>query len=244
MKDERHRSTPGQAAGALPPQGASRRWRSDLDAALQGLEVVFLLGFLLYFIWVLGPQSGGRYGLPGLVFFVGFVAVSAWLHGDRPADLGIRFDTFGRAMAEAAAVIGPALLLAFVIGRYMEGGRSINTGRYFLAFLEVYPWALFQQFGLQCFFSRRLGGAIKEPFARDVLCAVIFAALHLPNPFLTVVTFAAGYCFCALFRRCPNLFAIGAAHALASSTLFFCLPPAVTHLMKVGPGYLLDLRIP
>jgi hypothetical protein len=46
-----------------------------------------------------------------------------------------------------------------------------------------------------------------------------------------------------LFRRCPNLFAIGAAHALASSTLYFCLPPAITHLMKVGPGYLLDLPV-
>jgi membrane protease YdiL (CAAX protease family) len=89
----------------------------------------------------------------------------------------------------------------------------------------------------------RLRGVLKDPLAHDVVCAGIFAALHLPNPFLTAVTFGAGYCFCVLFRRCPNLFAIGAAHALASSTLYFCLPPAITHLMKVGPGYLLDLPV-
>lgn len=225
---------------ALAPR---RRWKTDIDAALQGFEVVFLLGFLLYSIWVLEPQSS-RFPSLSVAFFVGFIAVSAWLHGDRLADLGIRLDTFWRAMGEAVVVIAPAMLLAFMIGRYMEGGRSLNIGLYAATFLKIYPWALFQQFGLQCFFSRRLGGVLKDPHARDVVSALIFSSLHLPNPFLTVVTFGAGYCFCALFRRCPNLFAIGAAHALASSTLSFCLPPAITHLMKVGPGYMLSLHIP
>lgn len=232
-----------------PPEQADLRavatrpaWRADLGAAIQGLEVVFLLGFLLYFIWVLEPYSG-RYTWPGVIFFIGFIAVSAWLHGDRLADLGIRLDTFARAMSEAVVVIAPALVLAFVIGRYMDGGRSLNIERYTVVFLKIYPWALFQQFGLLCFFSRRLRGALKDPRAHDLICAVIFAALHLPNPFLTAVTFGAGYCFCVLFRRCPNLFAIGAAHAMSSATLYFCLPPAITHLMKVGPGYLLDLPL-
>jgi len=242
MKDYHSRVPAAAQQGDLRVTATGLDWKADLNAALQGLEVVFLLGFLLYFIWVLGPHSG-RYVWPGVAFFVGFVTVSAWLHGNRPADLGIRLDTFGRAMGEALVVIAPALLLAFMIGRYMDGGRSLNLERYAAAFVKVYPWALFQQFGLLCFFSLRLRGALKDPLAHDVVCAGIFAALHLPNPFLTAVTFGAGYCFCVLFRRCPNLFAIGAAHALASSTLYFCLPPAITHLMKVGPGYLLDLPV-
>ncbi len=39
-----------------------------------------------------------------------------------------------------------------------------------------------------------------------------------------------------------GLFALAAAHALSSSVLYYCLPPAVTHLMRVGPGYLQELR--
>jgi len=52
-----------------------------------------------------------------------------------------------------------------------------------------------------------------------------------------VVTFGAGYCFCALFRRCPNLFVLALAHAVASTVLYHALPAATTHLMRVGPGY-------
>jgi membrane protease YdiL (CAAX protease family) len=70
-----------------------------------------------------------------------------------------------------------------------------------------------------------------------VACAAIFGALHLPNPFLSIVTFGAGYCFCALFRRCPNLFALALAHALASTVLYHFLPMQITHFMRVGPEY-------
>ena len=111
-----------------------------------------------------------------------------------------------------------------------------------ISFFDAYSWAFFQQYGLQCFFNLRLRNVVRHPIGHDVVCAGIFAALHLPNPFLTVVPFGASYCFCALFRRCPNLFALAAAHALSSSVLYYCLPPAVTHLMRVGPGYLLELR--
>ncbi len=212
--------------------------------AVAGLEVTTGLAFLLYCIWVVDPATAGSgVSWPYYAAFLGFTILTHRLHGDRAADLGIRVDTLGRALLEGVAVVGPSLLLAFVIGRSMEGGRPMNLQSLVLSWVNVYPWALFQQYGLQCLFSRRLASVVRHPIGHDVLCAAIFAALHLPNPFLTMVTLGAGYCFCALFRRCPNLFALGAVHALASSVLYHCLPRAITYLMRVGPGYLLEIRL-
>jgi hypothetical protein len=210
-----------------------------------GLEVAVGLSYLLYCIWVVDPSTAGA-GVPWPYYavFLGFTILTHLRHGDRAADLGLRLDTLGRALLEGVAVVGPGLLIAFAIGRSMEGGRPMNLQSLALSWVGVYPWALFQQYGLQCLFGRRLEGVVRHPVGHDALCAAIFAALHLPNPFLAMVTLGAGYCFCALFRRCPNLFALGAVHALASSILYHCLPAAVTHLMRVGPGYLSEMRLP
>ncbi|HKN47267.1 MAG TPA: CPBP family glutamic-type intramembrane protease, partial [Candidatus Polarisedimenticolia bacterium] len=225
-----------------PWQAVLRRRSLNPEALRSACEVVFVLSFLLYYIWVLEPRSGPGIRLAAFAFFMAFTLASSYLHGDTAADLGLRIDTLGRALGEAMVVIAPGLLVAFVMGRSLEGGRPLTPERLTVSFLGVYTWAFFQQYGLQCFFNRRLRVVLGHPIGHDVVCAGIFAALHLPNPFLTVVTFGAAYCFCALFRRCPNLFALAAAHALSSSVLYYSLPPAVTHLMRVGPGYLLELR--
>ena len=228
-------------------QGGARSARpvalvSERQAIASAAEAAAMLAYMVYYIWALEPAGHGLHWPYFALFFL-ITLLSHRLHGDTLADLGIRADTLPRALAEGLAVIAPALLLAFVIGRFMDGGRPMTPGRAGLSLLGIYPWALFQQYGLQCFFGRRLGEVLRHPIGHDVVCAGIFAALHLPNPFLTVVTFGAGYCFCALFRRCPNLFAVAGLHALASTVLYYCLPPAVTFLMRVGPGYLLNLRL-
>ncbi|MFQ5877060.1 MAG: hypothetical protein ACE5JH_05145 [Acidobacteriota bacterium] len=231
-------------AGGVPAGAAREESRAGLPGApiLSALEAIFLLVVILYYIWVLDPASA-MYGWPSYALFMGFATVSHLLRRERPADLGIRLDNMGVALLEALAVVLPALVVGFAIGRFMEGGRSMNLERLSATFLNLYPWALFQQYGLQCIFGRRLAGVLPDPVGHDVVCAGIFAALHLPNPFLTVVTFGAGYCWCVLFRRRPNLFALAASHALSSAALYYCLPPAITHLMRVGPGYLLSVRV-
>lgn len=225
-----------RAVGSVPPL-------AEREAIASAVEAALMLAYLVYYIWVIEPASRGIHWPYFTAFFL-CAFLSHRLHRDTLADLGIRADTFPRAIAEGFLVLAPALLLAFAIGRFMDGGRPLTPGRAALSLLGVYPWALFQQYGLQCFFARRIDGVIRNPIGRNVVCAGIFAALHLPNPFLTVVTFGAGYCFCALFRRSPNLFAVAALHATASTVLYYCLPPAVTFLMRVGPGYLLNLRLP
>jgi len=215
-----------------------RLFARERTALASGVEVALVVGFLLVYIWVIEPRSRSYAG-PGFVMFFIFTFLLHLRHNDRAADLGIRLDTFGPALQEAVLVFAPALVLAAALGVYLGGGIALDPGRTALAFLWGYPWALFQQYGLQCVIGRRMGEVIPGAVGHDVACAAVFGALHLPNPFLTIVTFGAGYCFCALFRRCPNLFALGLAHTLASTVLYHFLPAQITHFMRVGPGYFL-----
>lgn len=200
------------------------------------LDVAFVVLFLLAYIWIVEPRTQALKG-PGFALFFAFTLLMHRRHKDTAADLGIRLDTLVPALREALAVIAPALVLAVAAGALLGGGVHLDARRTALAFLWGYPWALFQQYGLQCVIGRRLQAVIPDPAGHDVVSAAIFAALHLPNPFLTSVTFGAGYCFCALFRRHPNLFALALAHTLASTVLYHALPPAISHFMRVGPGY-------
>ncbi len=208
----------------------------DREDLVTVFEVVLVVAYLLIYIWIIEPRSRA-YAAPGFVLFFAFAFLLHVRHNDTAADLGIRLDTFGRALREAFFVIVPALILTAALGVRLGGGVALDPQRTALAFLWGYPWALFQQYGLQCVIGRRLSGVVRGEVAHDLTCAAIFGALHLPNPFLTVVTFGAAYCFCALFRRCPNLFALALAHTLASTVLYHFLPPEITHFMRVGPGF-------
>jgi hypothetical protein len=203
---------------------------------VSALEALIIVAFLLVYIWIVEPWSRAYAG-PGFVLFFGLAFLIHLRHGDTAAELGIRLDTFGRAAREALFVIVPALVLAASLGLRLGGGVALDPARTAWAFVWGYPWALFQEYGLQCVIGRRLAEVIRGEVLHDVVCAAIFGALHLPNPFLTVVTFGAAYCFCALFRRCPNLFALALAHTLASTVLYHFLPPGITHFMRVGPGF-------
>ena len=208
----------------------------DREVIVTSLEVILVVAFLLVYIWIIEPRSRA-YAAPGFVVFFAFAFLLHVRHNDTAAELGIRLDTFGRALREAFLVIVPALILTATLGVRLGGGVALDPQRTALAFLWGYPWALFQQYGLQCVIGRRLERVVRGEVAHDVTCAALFGTLHLPNPFLTVVTFGAAYCFCALFRRCPNLFALALAHTLASTVLYHFLPPEITHFMRVGPGF-------
>jgi len=224
------------ADGLIVRRPPPASFRFDRRSLAEGTDLVLIVAFLLVYIWIIEPRTQA-YAWHAFGLFLAFTVLSSRRHGDTRADLGIRLDTFRRALAEAAVVFSPALLLTLAIGLYFGSGSHVTTRHITLSLLGGYPWALFQQYGLQCVIGRRLRVLIPQAAAHDAVCAAIFAVLHLPNPFLTVVTFGAGYCFCALFRRCPNLFVLALAHAVASTVLYHALPAATTHLMRVGPGY-------
>jgi hypothetical protein len=212
----------------------------DTGALAAGTEVALLLGYMLLYIWRIEPQRRGNLWVAYVLYFV-FTLTSHWLHGETLADLGIRFDTLGRSLRETLLVIAPTVLFVLGLGLALGRGARMNPGGMGLSVLMTYPWGLFQQYGLVAVFGRRLRRLAIRPETTDLLCAIIFAGLHLPNPLLTATAFGAGYVASALFRRSPNLFTLALAHALLSTALYSSLPSSITYLMRVGPGCLMKL---
>ena len=222
---------------------AVRRWppAEDLGRYTASAEVIILLAYFATYIWILAPLERGAPMWPAFALFFMFTLTSHLARGETLADLGVRFDTLGRSLMESMVLIAPTLLVVFVTGLLFDTTHHLSPKTLALSILAIYPWALFQQYGLLAVFGRRLQRLSHRPFEVDLGCATIFAFLHLPNPLLVSTTFGAGYCLSVLFRRSPNLFAVALAHAVASAAIGHCLPTSITLSMSVGPGCLLKI---
>ena len=99
-------------------------------------------------------------------------------------------------------------------------------------------WSFVQQFLLQGYFLFRLLRLLPRREGAAVAAAVIFAAAHLPNPLLTVVTLIWGVVACFVFLRCRNVYTLMLTHAILGVSLAITVPGPKMHNMRVGIGYL------
>jgi len=70
----------------------------------------------------------------------------------------------------------------------------------------------------------------------------LFASLHLPNPFLTAVTFVAALAWCGIYSRHPNVLPLALSHALGTLAILYAFDEAITGRLRVGYSYLQLLR--
>jgi membrane protease YdiL (CAAX protease family) len=98
-------------------------------------------------------------------------------------------------------------------------------------------WALEQEFILQSFFYVWLESLLGR--RRAVWGAsLLFCAVHLPSPVLTLMSFTGGLIFCEMFRRYRNIFPLGLVHGALGLTIAASFPDRWLHHMRVGLGYL------
>jgi membrane protease YdiL (CAAX protease family) len=95
-----------------------------------------------------------------------------------------------------------------------------------------------------CVFYRRFRELLPGDRLPVIAAGVLFGLFHLPNPFLTVVTATLGTLACWLYRREPNLFALGIWHGVTSFVLCHALPIWLTMQLRVGPQILPYLTWP
>jgi len=74
-------------------------------------------------------------------------------------------------------------------------------------------------------------------WASVFLVGAIFGLLHLPNVWITVITFTGGTLWAAVYQRVPNLFAIAITHSVMTWFIVSTLPPTALHHLRVGLGY-------
>lgn len=202
------------------------------------VEVVLVFVLIGTFLWV------GRRSFPGVnaVFAAALLAVLVYAHrqaGEGWREIGFRWDTFGATirLLLPAVLIGCALIVSAAVFLDQTRFPSLATGMRRTALFVVFGIA--QQYVMLGFIFRRVERAADARFA-PALTALLFALLHLPNIFLTAVTFVWGIVSCLVYRRSPNLWANGLAHGLLATLTYYALPRSVTGGLRVGIEYVLS----
>jgi membrane protease YdiL (CAAX protease family) len=207
------------------------------------IEVAALALVLLSYIWLWnGAFPGHSVVLLALYFGIGIE--THWRRGERPREIGLRLDNLGRALRLVTLWIAPIAVFAMAAGFVLHGWRFPNPEGVIgsVAFGVAYGTA--QQYGLVCVFYRRLREVFRGDRLPIVAAGLLFGLFHLPNPFLTAVTVTLGMLACWLYRREPNLLALGIWHGLMSFVLFYSLPVWLTIELRVGPQILSYLAWP
>lgn len=210
------------------------------DRVLAAWEIVAASSSAFVAEWVVFALVGGG-GTPALMFpvatAVAFMLLSHRARRESARDVGWRLDNFRAAarlllppmLAVSAALVGFGWYAGTLdLGRW-EGGQSI-LGMPVLSLL----WGPLQQYALQGFINRRAQILLGRGDLSVLLVGLLFALFHLPNPWLTLATFAAGLFWAWVYQRAPNLLAIGISHGVMTWVLISSVPPAALHNLRVG----------
>jgi membrane protease YdiL (CAAX protease family) len=133
-----------------------------------------------------------------------------------------------------------ALTVLAAAGMYLAGvrlGTWHQPRDLWLTLLALMPWGFGQQFALQTVFLRDAQRTIGRS-AGIVMAAALFAALHLPNPFLSAMTFAGALIWCWIYDRHPNLLPLALSHALLTLAILCAFDERLTGHLRVGAAYL------
>ena len=190
-----------------------------------------IAAIILGYTWVAAPLVSVRG--PWLALPVVVVIALTIAHNRRTRDWGFNAKAFWPALGWSAvltAVFGAVLWWA---GR--QFGPPPHRDAPLLDFLYVVVWGGAQQFVLQTVVFREAQTVARR--AAVPLAAAIFAAFHLPNPFLVIVTFIGGLIWCAIYARYPNIVPLALSHAASTVIILTSFNTSVTNALRTGWRY-------
>src|SRR5262245_5516568 len=188
--------------------------------------------------WVVPLMGNNATAYGGLAFVLAVLMVVCFLKDQlSPKQLGIRLDNFIPALGDLFPFLLVFVLVMVSVGLVFG---SVRLGDRFWSMLAVVPpWALLQQYMLLAFANRRFQVLFGRGEATAIATAILFAALHLPNPALTLVCGLGGYIWSSEYASRPNLFANALTHTVASAFLANTLPHSLLKNMVVGYNHFL-----
>lgn len=132
---------------------------------------------------------------------------------------GMRCDNFWPALRFQLGFGAMAALC--IIGYAMVGGSFVLPKTFWLT-LGLYPaWGIAQQFALQNLVARNLSGLLSHSVAIACASAMFFGLSHIPRGPLVFLTFFLGFFFTLIYRRFPNLWAVGIVHGILGTLALY-----------------------
>jgi membrane protease YdiL (CAAX protease family) len=190
-----------------------------------------ILAIVLAYTWLIDPIAPASV-TPVPVILV--LALAIW-HAARTGDWGAKGDAFVPSLWRSVALTIIAALVIYFAGTQLGTWHIRRGGWAGLALLI--PWGLGQQFALQTVFLPE-AQSVAGRSAGIVIAAGLFAALHLPNPFLSVMTFVGAVAWCWIYDRAPNVLPLAVSHALLTLVILYAFSESTTGHLRVGVAYL------
>jgi hypothetical protein len=209
---------------------ARREWPPWLSA----VEALAMFALIVGDIWFVEPHRHGAW------FVLAALAVASHAaRGETPARLGFRTANLRACFVAVMPILLIAAALAVAFGVAFGTVRAGAHGNLGLFVVYYCIWGLFQQYALNGYFVNRLTAAHgRHSRAVPVAAAALFALAHVPNWFLTAVTFFAGWLCAHFYLKYRNLYPLGLAHGLLGTVLFLTVPEPITQHFYIGPGAL------
>jgi membrane protease YdiL (CAAX protease family) len=213
------------------------------DRSLAGWEIASVISSVLIAEWILAAVSGNQKLLVALPLALAFalMIISHRLRRESLKDLGFRLDNSLQAIK---LLILPMLFVAaacFLVGWFSAERVNFlrwHSSRPLVGQLALgFGWGLLQQYVLQGFVNRRAQIVFGRGWISVVLVAVVFGGLHLPNPWLSVLTFVGGLIWGAVYQRAPNLFVLALSHSIMTWILVSTLPASALNHLRIGFKY-------
>ncbi|HUG52596.1 MAG TPA: CPBP family intramembrane glutamic endopeptidase [Vicinamibacteria bacterium] len=190
-----------------------------------------ILATILTYTWLLEPR------LPRALVAVpsGIVLALGLWHVLRTREGGLAAAALWPGLRAAALFTLPAALALLAAGAArgtLHGRRDSLAG-----FALLVAWGGAQQWVLQTVVLREAQRATSRR-GGVLWAALLFAAVHLPNPFLTAMTFAGALAWCAIYDRHPNVVPLALSHAIVTLAILHAFDDSLTGRLRIGHAYL------
>jgi hypothetical protein len=187
------------------------------------------LAVVLAYTWVIEPVAPRWAAAVPAILVVGLTVWRALKTGE----WGLKPSAFLPALGWSAAITVAGALAMYLAGSSRGTWHDRHDAWSRLAILI--PWGLGQQFALQTVFLREAQALSKS--SGNWLAALLFAGLHVPNPFLMAATALGALAWCRIYDRHPNLLPLALSHAVLTIVILYAFDEAVTGGLRVGYAY-------
>jgi membrane protease YdiL (CAAX protease family) len=190
-----------------------------------------ILGCVFVYVWLVEPHVERS---AVLIPATAVVLLAVW-HDARAGEWGFSWGALGPGSWRALAVTFAAALL--ILGAGAATG-TLHDRRDFLGSLApLVLWGAAQQWVLQTVVLREAQRAASRSTG-IIIAAVLFGAVHLPNPLLAPVTAAGALVWCRIYDRHPNTIPLALSHGLGTLALRYAFDDTIIGRLRIGAAYL------